>query len=87
MARQIGRFRAWAECAAFAAPWGLLRALPLEHAVRAGATIGTITLAFDRYNRSIARRNLKLAFANLTHAQRFAILRETYRNLGRMAAE
>ncbi len=87
MARQIGRLRAWAECTVFAAPWALLRALPLERAVRAGAAIGTIALAFDLYNRSIARRNLELAFANLQPEQRSAILRETYRNFGRMAAE
>jgi KDO2-lipid IV(A) lauroyltransferase len=87
MARQIGRFRAWAECAAFAAPWALLRSLPLEHAVRAGAAIGALALAFDLYNRSVARRNLELAFTNLTSEQRSVILRETYRNFGRMAAE
>src|SRR5690242_7144637 len=87
MARHIGRLRAWVECAAFAAPWALLRGLPLESAVRTGAAIGVITLAFDLYNRSIARRNLELAFANLTGTQRSAILRETYRNFGRMAAE
>jgi Kdo2-lipid IVA lauroyltransferase/acyltransferase len=87
MARQIGHFRGWAECAAFAAPWALLRGLPLEHAVRTGASIGKIALAFDLYNRSIARRNLELAFVNLTPRQRFRILSETYRNFGRMAAE
>jgi Kdo2-lipid IVA lauroyltransferase/acyltransferase len=87
MARQIGRLRAWAECAAFAAPWALLRGLPLERAVRAGAAIGAIALAFDFYNRSIARRNLELAFANLKPEQRSAILHQTYRNFGRMAAE
>lgn len=87
MARQIGRFRAWAECAALAAPWALLRGLPLERAVRAGAAIGALTLAFDFYNRSIARRNLDLAFADLSSQQRSAILRRTYRNFGRMAAE
>jgi KDO2-lipid IV(A) lauroyltransferase len=87
MARQIGWLRAWAECAAFAPPWALLRGLPLEGAIRAGAAIGAIALAFDLYNRSIARRNLELAFANLAPEQRSAILRKTYRNFGRMAAE
>jgi Kdo2-lipid IVA lauroyltransferase/acyltransferase len=87
MARQIGRFRAWSECAAFAAPWALLRGLPLEPAVRAGAAIGAVALALDLYNRSIARRNLELAFAELTAERRSSILRETYRNYGRMAAE
>ncbi len=87
MARQIGRLRAWAECAAFAVPWALLRGLPLERAVRTGAAIGAIALTFDLYNRSIASRNLELAFANLPPEQRSAILRRTYRNFGRMAAE
>jgi Kdo2-lipid IVA lauroyltransferase/acyltransferase len=87
MARQIGRFRAWAECSAFAAPWALLRALPLERAVRAGAAIGAAALIFDLYNRSIGHRNLELAFADLGNEQRSAILREAYRNFGRMAAE
>ena len=87
MARQIGRLRAWGEYAGFAAPWALLRTLPLERSIRVGAAIGTVALAFDLYNRSIARRNLKLAFANITPEQRDAILRETYRNFGRMAAE
>jgi len=87
MARQIGRLRAWAECAAVAAPWALLRSLPLEGAVRAGAAIGVAALAFDLYNRSIARRNLELAFAGKSIEQRAAILREAYRNFGRMAAE
>jgi Kdo2-lipid IVA lauroyltransferase/acyltransferase len=87
MARQIGRLRAWAECVAFAPPWVLLRSLPLERAVRAGAAIGTFALTFDLHNRSIARRNLELAFADLTPNQRLAILRKTYRNFGRMAAE
>jgi Kdo2-lipid IVA lauroyltransferase/acyltransferase len=87
MARQIGRFRAWAECAAFAAPWGLLRALPLERAIRVGAAMGTVTLAFDLYNRSIGRRNLEIAFAGAKREERANILRETYRNFGRMAAE
>jgi lauroyl/myristoyl acyltransferase len=87
MARQIGRFRAWAECVALAAPWALLRGLPLEGAVRTGAAIGTLALAFDLYNRSIARRNLQMAFGELSSKQRSAILRQTYRNFGRMAAE
>ena len=87
MGRQIGQLRAWAECAALAAPWALLRGMPLERAVRAGGAIGTIALAFDLYNRSIAHRNLEVAFADRTPEQRSDVLRETYRNFGRMAAE
>jgi KDO2-lipid IV(A) lauroyltransferase len=55
--------------------------------VRTGAGLGRIALAFDLYNRSIARRNLELAFTNLSRRQRFRILSRTYRNFGRMAAE
>ncbi len=87
MARQIGLLRAWVECAGFAIPWALLRALPLETAVRTGAAIGALALAFDVYNRSIARLNLEIAFAELTSAERSRILRDSYRNFGRMAAE
>jgi KDO2-lipid IV(A) lauroyltransferase len=87
MARQIGRLRAWAECAAMAPPWALLRALPLESAVRAGAALGAAAMAFDLYNRDVAQRNLAIAFARLAPAQRWRILRGTYGNFGRMAAE
>src|SRR5438132_2250301 len=87
MARQIGRLRASAECTALAPPWVLLRALPLEAAVRAGAALGTLASAFDRYNRAIARHNLAIAYAQLEPSQHSQILRRTYRNFGRMAAE
>jgi Kdo2-lipid IVA lauroyltransferase/acyltransferase len=87
MARQVGRLRGWAECAAMAAPWAILRGLPLERAVRIGARLGTLALTFDLHNRSIARRNLEIAFPNSHNGQRDLILRETYRNFGRMAAE
>jgi Kdo2-lipid IVA lauroyltransferase/acyltransferase len=70
-----------------ALPWALLRALPLEGAVRAGATLGGAAMAFDLYNRALARRNLAIAFATLEPRQRSRILRATYRNFGRMAAE
>jgi len=87
MARQIGTVRGWLESAALAPPWAILRALPLERAVRLGAAIGPIAMALDRRNRPIALRNLELAFPEKDPAARLAILRDTYRNFGRMAAE
>jgi hypothetical protein len=63
MARQIGPLRAWAEFAAWAPPWALLRSLLLERAVRVGAAMGLAASAFDRHNRSIARRNIAIATA------------------------
>jgi len=87
MARQIGPLRAWAEFAALAPPWALLRLLPLERAVRVGAAMGLAASAFDRHNRSIARRNIAIAFAAKSESERGGILRATYRNFGRMIAE
>ena len=87
MARQIGPLRAWAESAAWAPPWALLRSLPLERAVRVGAAMGLAASAFDRHNRSIARRNIAIAFAAKSESERGGILRATYRNFGRMVAE
>src|SRR3984957_7525032 len=87
MARQIGALRGRLEWAGMAPLWGLLGALPLERAVRLGAAMGPIAMAFDRGNRSIALRNLTIAFPEIDDAARRAILRDTYRNFGRMAAE
>ena len=87
MARQIGALRGWLETAALAPPWAILRALPLERAVRVGAALAPIVAAFDRHNRAIAMRNLEIAFPEKSLAQRRAILHDTWRNFGRMAAE
>jgi len=87
MARQIGTVRGWLESAALAPPWAMLRALPLERAVRVGAAIGPLAMALDRGNRAIAMRNLEIAFPEKDLAERLEILRDTYRNFGRMAAE
>src|ERR1700722_468483 len=87
MARQVGALRGWVEFAGIAPPWALLRALPLERAVRVGAAAGSIAMALDRGNRPIAMRNLAIAFPEIDEAARLAILRDTYRNFGRMAAE
>jgi KDO2-lipid IV(A) lauroyltransferase len=87
MPRQIGPARAWLEVAALSAPWGLLRALPLDRAVRVGAALGTVVMAADLFNRPIAQRNLQIAFPSLNAEGRRTILRGMYRNFGRMAAE
>ncbi|MGH7840766.1 MAG: hypothetical protein ACREQT_04525, partial [Candidatus Binataceae bacterium] len=87
MPRQIGALRAWAEVAALSAPWGLLRALPLERAVRVGGALGSIAMAADYFNRRIAQRNLQIAFPEIDARARGKILLGMYRNFGRMAAE
>ena len=87
MARQIGPLRAWAEFAALAMPWAILRALPRESAVRVGAAAGALGAVIGESNRSVAMRNLEIAFPDISLEARRAILRDTYRNFGRMAAE
>jgi KDO2-lipid IV(A) lauroyltransferase len=87
MARQIGALRGRLEWAGMAPLWALLRALPLERAVRLGGAMGPVAMAFDRGNRSIALCNLTIAFPEIDDAARLSILRDTYRNFGRMAAE
>ena len=87
MARQIGAIRAWAEYAALAPVWGALRALSLESAVRIGAALGPVAMALDVRQRPIAMRNLAIAFPEMDQADRVNILRDAYRNFGRMAAE
>lgn len=87
MARQIGALRGWLEAAALAPPWAILRALPLERAVRVGAALGAVAAVCDRRNRAIAMRNLEIAFPEMDLPHRRAILRNAYRNFGRMAAE
>ncbi len=87
MARQVSTLRGWIEFAGIAPPWAVLRALPLERAVRVGASLGSIAMTLDRGNRAIAMRNLTIAFPKIDDSARLAILRDTYRNFGRMAAE
>jgi KDO2-lipid IV(A) lauroyltransferase len=87
MARQVGALRGRIEWMGMAPLWGFFRALPLERAVRVGAAAGSLAMAFDRGNRPIAMRNLSIAFPEMDEAARLVILRDTYRNFGRMAAE
>lgn len=87
MARQIGLLRASLEYAALAPLWLPLRCLPLAQAVKLGGALGPLAMALDRVNRPIAERNLAIAFPDRGKDARLAILREAYRNFGRMAAE
>jgi KDO2-lipid IV(A) lauroyltransferase len=87
MPRQIGRARAWVEMAALSPAWATLRGLPLERAVHAGAALGSIISRLDFANRPIAMRNLAIAFPEHSSDEHRTILRETYRNFGRIAAE
>ncbi|MGD0076480.1 MAG: lysophospholipid acyltransferase family protein [Candidatus Binataceae bacterium] len=87
MARQIAGGRARIEYAAFAAARGTLAAMPLRAAMRMGAALGSVAAQIDRINRRIAMRNLEIAFPDMDISGRVAIVREMYRNWGRVAAE
>jgi KDO2-lipid IV(A) lauroyltransferase len=87
MARQTSSAAAHAEYSLFVAGRGTLRALPLQSAVSAGACLGSIAAALDRFNRPVAMRNLEIAFPDWPPGQRLATLKAMYRNWGRMAAE
>ena len=87
MPRQIGILRASLKYAALAPFWSPLRALPLPQAVALGGALGPLAMTLDRSNRAIAERNLSIAFPDRDKASHLTILRETYRNFGRMAAE
>jgi len=87
MARQIGPVQARIEYTGIAAVTAVLRAMPLERAVRAGARLGGWAMNFDRPNRPIALKNLEIAFPEITPAARLAILRKMYRSWGRVLAE
>ncbi|MGH7906389.1 MAG: lysophospholipid acyltransferase family protein [Candidatus Binataceae bacterium] len=87
MARQIGLAQARLEYSGIRLFLGALRALPYERAIRAGAWLGSRAMTLDRGNRPIAMRNLEVAFPALEPQARLEILRNSYRNWGRMLAE
>ncbi len=87
MPRQIGGFRASLEYLPIAALVRVFAAMPLERAVKIGASLGSIIMRFDAGNRPIAIRNLEIAFPELKPAARLKILAAMYRNWGRVIAE
>jgi len=87
MPRQIGAFRANLEYLPVAALVRLFAAMPLERAIRVGASLGALIMRLDVGNRPIGIKNLDIAFPELDHAARLDILAGMYRNWGRIIAE
>src|SRR5215475_2114168 len=87
MARQIGGLQARLEYTGVQGVVSLLRALPIDLAIKVGAQFGAIAMEFDRPNRPIALKNLQIAFPEITLGARMDIVRRMYRNWGRMMAE
>ncbi len=87
MPRQIGGFRANLEYLPVAALVRMFAAMPVDRAVKMGASLGSIIMRFDLGNRPIAIRNLEIAFPELDRDARLNILTAMYRNWGRVIAE
>jgi len=65
----------------------LMGLLPRRLARHIGATIGALAFVFLARLRRVGFRNLEIAFPSLGNAERVAILRSEYRNLGWLLAE
>jgi KDO2-lipid IV(A) lauroyltransferase len=61
--------------------------LPRPFALRLGAGITAVYYVLDGKRRRVGLRNLRIAFPEKTEHERRAILRRSYRNIGRAAAE
>lgn len=71
----------------FHALFSFFRRLPFPLAFRIGEGIGRLHYLFNRPQRRVGMRNLAIAFPHKTEAERRAILRESFLNLGRLMAE
>jgi Kdo2-lipid IVA lauroyltransferase/acyltransferase len=87
MPRQISGFRARIEYMPVAALVRMFAAMPLERAVKVGASLGSMIMRFDFGSRPIAIKNLEIAFPELDRDARLKILAGMYRNWGRLIAE
>src|SRR5271166_2902420 len=87
MPRQVGGFRASIEYLPVAALVRVFAAMPIERAIRFGASLGAMIMRLDLGNRPIATKNLEIAFPELDRDARLKILAAMYRNWGRMIAE
>lgn len=75
------------EYAAVRAVAGVLAALPLAGALRVCEAAAWLAWCVDVRHRRIGMRNLAIAFPERSLAERRRILRESFLNMGRMAAE
>jgi len=85
--REPPRLRAWIEYAALRAAVGLLALAPLWLAFRIAEAFAFLAWLADVPHRRIGMTNLAIAFPEKTLGERRTILRRSFLNLGRMAAE
>ncbi len=79
--------RDWLEYLALRAAFAALAAVPLAVALRVGEFAALAAYVLDRPHRRIGMRNLEIAFPEKPLGERRRILRASFLNLGRMAAE
>ncbi len=87
MPRPPSPFAARIEFAAFSLPVAFFRRLRFETAFRLGERLGHVAYVLARPQRKTAMVNLRIAFPEKPVHERLAILRESCRNFGRVAAE
>ena len=75
------------EFLAFRTPVEMFRRLSFPAAFRLGERLGDVAYVVARPQRKTALVNLRIAFPEKSDTERLAILRESCRNFGRMAAE
>lgn len=85
--RQPPRWKQWLEYGAVRVVMGVLGVLPMWLALRVGEAAALLAWALDVPHRRIGAINLRIAFPEKTPAERGRILRASFMNLGRMAAE
>ena len=85
--RNTGPVRARVEYLLLRAGLGMLAAMPLWAALRLGELGALLSYLVDRPHRRIGMSNLALAFPERSRGKRRRILRRSFLNLGRMAAE
>ena len=85
--RETSPFRARVEYLVLRAAVGLLAILPLGAALRLGELAGMLAYLFGVGLRRVGMRNLAIAFPEKPLGERRRILRGSFLNLGRMAAE
>ncbi len=87
MPRPLSPLRAKLEFLGFRVPVELIRKLPFPTAFRLGERLGSVACVLARPQRRTAMINLSIAFPEKSDAEHREILRESYRNFGRMAVE
>jgi Kdo2-lipid IVA lauroyltransferase/acyltransferase len=85
--RPLSPLRAKLEFACFSVPVKMFRGLGFENAFRLGERLGDLAYVIARPQRHVALVNLRIAFPQKPETERLEILRESWRNFGRFAAE